>query len=195
MRIYHYDETGMYTHATDARQDPLEAGRFLIPARSVAVAPPEVAEGYRAVWDGSGWQQVVDARGRYYNQNREEVWILDIGVDVPDGWTTEPRPFSQEEILRQKMKEAADTVAKIIQDRVDAYNEAHGLAFSDVHNCESYSRVTTYSHRQFCEDVWLWNVEMWETARAIQGEVVAGQMQIPTAEEFIAMLPEYTGVE
>jgi hypothetical protein len=103
--------------------------------------------------------------------------------------------WSEAEILTAQLQDAVTLVTESIQARVDVYNVGHGLMFTDVHNCESYSRVTGYSHQQFCTDVWLWSVAMWEAARAIQVDVISGNRTMPTATEFIAELPAYAGVE
>lgn len=73
---------------------------------------------------------------------------------------------------------------QFIQDKVDDYNTLNGTAFGSVHNCESYSRLPTYTHQVFCEKVWLWSVEVWEAVRAYQATLTAA----PTEAEFQAVL-------
>lgn len=141
-----------------------------------------------------------DGEGVLYLDQTQCAWanVYPERYRVENGALVERQEWAEEreaEIFKEKIKQAADTVESLIQARVDAYNEDHGLAFSDVHNCESYSRVQTYSHRQFCEDVWLWSVDMWETARSIQAEVIAGQRTMPDEGEFLSLLPKYNGVE
>lgn len=102
--------------------------------------------------------------------------------------------ISEAEILQRRIHEASGAVTTLIQSQVDAYNQAHGLAFDSVHNCESYSRVDGYTHQQFCIDVWNWNVAAWEAARAILADVEAGERDMPTVAEFLADLPVYEGV-
>lgn len=55
MKIYHHDESGYLIGQGNADADPLEAGRWLVPARAVTVAPPTVPDGQRAKWSGAGW--------------------------------------------------------------------------------------------------------------------------------------------
>jgi hypothetical protein len=56
MRIFHYDETGLYVGEGIAKPSPLEPGRYLVPARATDLQPPAVGEGERARFDGSAWQ-------------------------------------------------------------------------------------------------------------------------------------------
>jgi hypothetical protein len=56
MRIYHYDENGLFVGEGIAQPSPLEPGRFLVPARATDLQPPAVGEGERARFDGSAWQ-------------------------------------------------------------------------------------------------------------------------------------------
>lgn len=86
-------------------------------------------------------------------------------------------------------------VITYLQERVSIYNEAHGLVFQDVHACANYKDVIGYTHKQFCEDVWAWNVAVWEEARLILADIVAGERLVPTIEGLIAELPMYEGVE
>lgn len=69
---------------------------------------------------------------------------------------------------------------EFIQARVDEYNLANGTAFTNVHNCESYSRTIGYTHQVWCLQVWTWNVAVWEAVRALA--------TIPTETEFKAIL-------
>jgi hypothetical protein len=56
MKVYHYDEkTGELLGDGDARPDPMEPGRWLIPAFATTVAPPEAQEGKMRCFDGSAW--------------------------------------------------------------------------------------------------------------------------------------------
>lgn len=102
MNVYHYDENGIYTHTTQARQSPLEQGVFLVPARATTLQPPAPLAGTVSVFNGSSWGQMADNRGRYYDDNRNVVWLHDIGAPVPEGWTVEPRPLTDEELGEQQ---------------------------------------------------------------------------------------------
>lgn len=98
------------------------------------------------------------------------------------------------EILERRIQKVTAAVTSLVHSQVAAYNQAHGIAFENVHNCESYSRAEGYTHRQFCLDVWAWNVAVWEAARAILADVESGDRSMPTVAELLAELPVYEGV-
>ena len=75
-----------------------------------------------------------------------------------------------------------------IQSKIDAYNKANGTAFASVHNCESYSRMSAYTHQPFCAAVWTWSVDVWEAVRSYQSTLTT----IPTDAEFQAVLDSVT---
>lgn len=108
MNIYHYDNNGFYTQTTTARQSPLEPGVFLVPARATTLQPPALLPNTVVVFNGSSWNQLADNRGRYYDHNREEVWLHDVGVPVPEGWTVEPRQLTDEELGSQQRAAIAE---------------------------------------------------------------------------------------
>lgn len=56
MKIYNYDEAGVFVGESVADESPLEVGVFLIPALATEVEPPKPVKGKRAVWNGSAWE-------------------------------------------------------------------------------------------------------------------------------------------
>jgi hypothetical protein len=57
MLVYHYSpDTGAYLNiATDADPDPMEPGRFLIPANATEKVPPFTATGQWALFRDDDW--------------------------------------------------------------------------------------------------------------------------------------------
>lgn len=54
--VYHYDEkTGEYLGDGIARQDPMEPGRWLVPAWATDIAPPEAQAEKVRCFDGAAW--------------------------------------------------------------------------------------------------------------------------------------------
>lgn len=54
--IYHYDENGQFVGQGVADADPLEPGRFLIPANATNVAPPDDVQGSTRHFVAGGWE-------------------------------------------------------------------------------------------------------------------------------------------
>lgn len=52
-QVCQLDFDGYFMGVTVADESPLEPGVFLMPARTIDVAPPAIPEGKRAKWDGS----------------------------------------------------------------------------------------------------------------------------------------------
>jgi len=57
MRIYHYDPTtGEYLGEGNADPNPLDVGKFLLPAHATFESPPLEQPSQRRIWDGLTWQ-------------------------------------------------------------------------------------------------------------------------------------------
>ena len=82
----------------------------------------------------------------------------------------------------------------LIQGQIDTYNTAHGTKFRSVDSCDKFIRRVSYPHNQFCSDIVNYAIDIWEVARAIQDGLIADIPPNPTEEEFIALLPPYSGV-
>jgi hypothetical protein len=98
------------------------------------------------------------------------------------------------EIIARDKWLAEQAITAHIQSRVETYNEAHGLSFRDVYSCDVYADKTGYPHQQFCADITDWNWRVWDAARQILAEVLAGNRTAPSVQELIAELPAYGGV-
>jgi hypothetical protein len=114
---------------------------------------------------------------------------------VESGITSEglPDSFTQQIDLSNsnKLWKYEQLVTELIQEEVDAYNKANGTAFRDVHSCKNYADDNTYTHYQFCNDVWAWNVDVWEAARNILAEVKSGTRATLTVDELLGELPVF----
>lgn len=102
--------------------------------------------------------------------------------------------LSEDQLSKVFTDKAVYLVERRVQSVVDLYNQTNKVDFVDIHACANYANNTGYTHQKFCVDVWNWNVNVWEAARRIIAEVESGQREEPTAEEFVSMLPDYTGV-
>lgn len=97
-----------------ADPDPLEPGRWLIPAHAFIEAPPEVGEHEKAVMSDMGWRVVADQRGAvYWTDDGERHVISVLGERVPDGALLEPPPPpppTREEVEAMRLSAYADPV-------------------------------------------------------------------------------------
>ncbi len=77
-----------------------------------------------------------------------------------------------------------------IHSKIDEYNKANNLSFKDIDSLVKYTRIKTYSHYRFVIKALTWNVKVWEFARQVMDDVIAGKMAIPTKQELIDALPK-----
>lgn len=95
--LYHYHaDTGEYLDSRNARRDPLDPTRLLIPAHATVVPPPEATPNEKPVWDRetNQWQLLLDKRGtKYWMPDGREGTIKALGEEIPgDAATTPPTP-------------------------------------------------------------------------------------------------------
>lgn len=61
MQVHHYHEiTREYMGSSAAMEDPMEPGRWLVPAWATLIEPPAAEEGKVRVFDGTAWS-LIDA--------------------------------------------------------------------------------------------------------------------------------------
>lgn len=90
MQINHYHpHTGEYLGTSTADRNPLEPGKFLVPAHATTIAPPtDIPAGHAAVRQDAAWRIVEDHRCQCGYVGDGAVTIHDLGP-LPDGWTTD----------------------------------------------------------------------------------------------------------
>lgn len=98
MRIFNFRQgSGEYVGEGVADPNPLEEGQWIIPAFATTEEPPEVAEGFAAIYAG-GWQVLSDHRGETWwkadaKDNTAGVEVDFIGDPAERGLTSiEPPP-------------------------------------------------------------------------------------------------------
>ena len=124
MQIYNYHPgSGLFIGQAEADPDPMEKGKFLIPAYATPDQPIDAAENQAAVYrDPSGkpplnhqdgkWQLVPDFRGKQY-------WL-------PDGTEKEIEKLGEkppEEALFEKPPEPIEELAKRKRSQVDGWRD------------------------------------------------------------------------
>lgn len=115
---------------------------------------------------------------------------------VAQGNTTAPQ-YTEEELAVMAQNEMITTGERLaknqVQSIIDKYNEDHNVKFENVDSCFKYTSDSTYSNYQFCVDIIAYNIEVWEACRTIQDDIMNGNIEVPTEEEFIGLLPVYSG--
>lgn len=100
MKIYDYSEvTGEFMRAREARQDPVIAGRYLIPALATTTPPPQTGDKEIAVYseETSSWSVKSDYRNAAVwlkKDSAESGRFTDIGK-LPN-YLTDKKPLEQE---------------------------------------------------------------------------------------------------
>lgn len=91
MKIYHYDENGLYVGTSDAELDPAEwqinnQKVYIVPAGATEIKPPKTNKNQIAKFEGNNWVVYPDYRGQYIvNSEMNTNMVADIG-ELPDGY-------------------------------------------------------------------------------------------------------------
>jgi hypothetical protein len=115
MKIYHYSKkTGEFVSEGDARPDPKEKGRFLIPAGATDKKPMPAPPNKTPVYD-NGWSLVDDYRGEvFFDPNGAEKKIETIGKVDPSWSKTDPKAKEKSDKIEadKRKDELAELKAK-----------------------------------------------------------------------------------
>jgi len=129
--LYHFNgDTGEFVGTSLAREDPLDLGRFLIPANATDITAPH-KEGTVAVFSQGAWSSVNDMRGEtYWLPDGEQVTISKLDHVKPDDALAEapvpdPRSLMSCTSLQGKIALGAEAWAKVV-----AYRDEPETPFS-----------------------------------------------------------------
>lgn len=96
MKIYHYNEKGLFIKEGIAKRSPLDIKEvYLFPARSTPLAPPSCPPGMVTRFSHGSWDIIIDKRGsKFWDKDTgKEFVVIDIGVDIPlEAVLTPPPP-------------------------------------------------------------------------------------------------------
>jgi len=159
MNIYNYSsDTGEYFTNSDgsisqAMENPVREGDFIMPAFSTTIAPPKTGSNEVAIFDGEAWSISDDFRGvKYYLDDEEPKEIENIGDVVPESATLKPKPtppvviarFSSLVFLSRFTPEAQISIVKQSMVDVDIkiiYDKMIAANFIDVTDEETIAGV------------------------------------------------------
>jgi len=161
-QVIQLDTAGYFVGFTTADESPLEPGVYLLPAGSVDAAPPTQTEDHRAQWDGAIWQYAP----------------VVLTPENPE--TGVPEPLTPAQIValyEQALDSHLDKAAQ--QDRWS--NRFTFVARAGYPNRWQQEAIAFGTWMDSCN----------EHAYALLQQVAAGEVPMPSLEEFIAGLPEY----
>ncbi len=99
MKIYHFDEKGLYLGESEADKSPLEKDVYLIPANATDTKPPTAGINQVAKFDGNQWALIPDFRGiKYWTADHVQHEITEAGQLLPDDFYLNDPPLTQAEI-------------------------------------------------------------------------------------------------
>ena len=99
MKIYNYNkETGEFLSESEAKKNPLEKDKYLIPKNATKDAPLENKDGFARCFLNGKWEYVVDNRNKTYFLNGKKV-DFELGDEITSEMTL--NQFSDSELLDQ----------------------------------------------------------------------------------------------
>ena len=99
MNIYNYDKDSKELISQSvASINPLEVGKFLVPANATTKEPLETKDGFAVCFKEDEWVYVVDNRDKTYYENKELV-VFELGDEITSDMSLEQ--YTDEELLQQ----------------------------------------------------------------------------------------------
>jgi len=199
MKIYNYDKsTKEYISTTQASENPLEKGKYLIPANATTITIGTGKDGFVQVFDdiNKKWDYMEDNRGKtVYDITTKQESKIDYLGSIKSGFTElVPNEFD----VWNGTAWEVDTVAQItaqtreinnaIQNHLDT--KAQEFRYDNMMSARSYTGYTNPFQAE-AQALATWCADCWTTAGAIQADVEAGNRAMPTVEEVLAELPVY----
>ena len=201
MKVYNYNkDTKEYTSTTQASKNPLEKGKYLIPANATTIAIGIDKDGFSQVFDEDSqkWDYIEDNRGKtvYDTTTKQESKVDYLGA-IKDGFT-EIAP-SEFDVWNGSSWEV-DTVAQITAQTRDINNaiqnhldtKAQEFRYDNMMSARSYAGYTNPFQTE-AQSLAVWASECWVKAGEIEADVKAGNRPMPSVDEVLAELPVYGG--
>lgn len=206
MLTYKYDEdTKEYLYSEEAFLDPLETEQqghevYLLPADSTFTAPLDPKEGYAVCWTGKAWEYIEDHRqardkgGVTVDGTGTPYWMDGDTWESPARYMTELGPLPEGAKLTKPEKphelieaELQAQYTSLIQSMLD--KEAQKLGYD---NCNSACTYVDTGVQKFDDEgraFRAWRSAVWAKGYEILDAVKAGEMEIPSEEELVELLP------
>ena len=118
MKLYQCKVNGEFLKEVKARPNPLEKGKYLIPAGCTTIKPPTISEKEVAIFDKTKnqWMIKEDHRGEtYYNKETKEEAVINFIGEIPSDFYisfTSIKPPDEQFIKWDKNNWVIDQVLK-----------------------------------------------------------------------------------
>ena len=199
MKVYNYNQTTKeFTNITEASENPLETGKYIIPANATIIEVQAVKDGFARVFDevNQKWDYVEDNRGTtVYDINTKQEYKVDYLGAVKEGFTElVPGEFdkwngsSWEIDLVAQATAQAESINNAIQNHLDT--KAKEFRYYNIISARSYAGYDNPFQAE-AQTLAVWAADCWVKAGEIEADVEAGNREMPTAEEVLAELPVY----
>ena len=115
--------------------------------------------------------------------------FIEVDEVVERGWRYENGVFSEPTIpqvdpIEQAIAHFEKLTTSYIQNKVDEYNKANGLAFKDIDSFTKYALIPTSEHNAIALQFITYADSIWKALRVYQATLTA----IPTDDEVLAIL-------
>lgn len=208
--IYTYkfsEDTKEFLYKEEAFLDPLETklkgeNVYLLPASSTFV-PCELEEQDKKaiVWNGESWEYVEDHR-----QKRDSGGVIIESSGTPfwmegDTWESQPRYITElgplpENAILEKPEKPEEVIKNELQQQYTNYiqnildEEAKKLGYDSCLSVCSYVNTGVPKFDKEGEAFRAWRSAVWNKGYELLDLVLSGEMEIPTMEELIELLPK-----
>lgn len=202
MNIYNYNkDTKEFTSANVAKQNPLEEGKFLMPAHATEIEVIPEQSGHTRCFNENlnQWEYVPDNRGKkVYSVDDKSEHVVDYLGDIHTGFT-ELIPGEYDKwtvdkwVLDQDAYNLGQTtiMKRAVQRHLD--DEAILRGYDNIHSIGKYIGYDN-AFRIECEALGAWTANVWLYCYQVLADVEAGTRTEPTIAELIAELPVYTPI-
>jgi len=110
-------------------------------------------------------------------------------IEITEPPQQEVQDYLQVQTQKQILQSYETAVDTYIQDEVTAYNLASGYAFVDINAFAKYALLPDSIHYSTAMSFIAWADAVWTVARGIQQDVMLGNRDMPSIEDFLVELP------
>lgn len=182
--VYAYDDNGVYIGETSAEMSPRENGVWLIPANATEIKPPVAKENEWAVFEEGAWVLKADYRGVvYWLLDGTEHEINEIGTTLP------PDALEEKPVIEPTPDELQSKYSRLAQSMMD--EKARERNYDNIASACSYTASTNQKFASEAAACVVWRDAVWEKCYELLDTVLEGLIEIPSEEDFLAMLPTF----